>query len=433
MAGFSVFAINPRHQPFISPKRGHLWQFCDQWSFPPQAGRMEDEKEQPPTVPTAPRRVWGPLALEITSRCGAHAPVCSFVVVPELEPDVLSAVESEVLQDTRPAPNDTLDSFVKRLSRSKAFDNPRLAYPWRTRHGFFQYQAQLLPRQGGQARRATFSELTRPAFLDEKGTRVGYMRGYSHLYRHREDKRLCRPMPPRLTALRDALYSQVNARRAPATQRTANPALNGMPCSMDLSAFVVLQMRPFLSERSRLLGAPPSCEVLFYPVALNPATGRHRDGFTSADLYAYYAMGKDPFEEDKSSKGGQVKGTDVLIFTSGNAEMAMGLSFPTEKLCTLDRAEYIQPRELHIPLRPGTLLVYRPLDDLFFCHEVRFLTPPAPPALDGLLQSAGYRAAYVFRWLNESEERLYNLDTGRHVPTKEEVRTWRKPRKPMPL
>ena len=166
---------------------------------------MEDEKEQPPTVPTAPRRVWGPLALEITSRCGAHAPVCSFVVVPELEPDVLSAAESEVLQDTRPAPNDTLDSFVKRLTRSKAFDNPRLAYPWRTRHGFFQYQAQLTPRQGGQARRATFSELSRPAFLDEKGTRAGYMRGYSHLYRHRDDKRLCRPMPPRLTALRDAL------------------------------------------------------------------------------------------------------------------------------------------------------------------------------------------------------------------------------------
>ena len=113
----SILVISP---PFHQ-KSGHLCAFCDQWSFPQgqlealPAGRMEDEKEQPPTVPTAPRRVWGPLPFEITSRCGAHAPVCSFVVVPELEPDVLSAAESEVLQDTRPAPNDTLDSFVKRL------------------------------------------------------------------------------------------------------------------------------------------------------------------------------------------------------------------------------------------------------------------------------------------------------------------------------
>ena len=119
--------------------------------------------------------------------------------------------------------------------------------------------------------------------------------------------------------------------------------------------------------------------ALLDPAALNPATGRHRDGFTSADLYAYYATGKDPFEEDQ---WGQAKGTDVLIFTIGTAEMVMGLSFPVDKLSALDRATYIQPSALNIPLRPGTLLVFRPLDDLFFCHEVRFptstTTTPAP-------------------------------------------------------
>ena len=172
----------------------------------------DDEKELPAGPP---RRVWGPLPLDISSRCGAHAPVCSFVVAPELEPGVLSAAEAEVLQDSMPASDDTLDAWLGRLMRSKAFDNPRLAYPWRTRHGFFQYQAQLPLRQGGQARRATYAELSRPAFLDETGARVGYMRGYSHLYRHREDKRLCRPMPPGLTALRDRLYTQARVTTNP--------------------------------------------------------------------------------------------------------------------------------------------------------------------------------------------------------------------------
>ena len=119
---------------------------------------MEDEKEQPPTTP---RRVWGPLPLEISSRCGAHAPVCSFVVAPELEPDVLSAAEAEVLQDSVPASDDTLDSWVERLTRSRAFDNPRIVYARRTSHGYFRYQAQLPLRQGSQARRATYAELSR--------------------------------------------------------------------------------------------------------------------------------------------------------------------------------------------------------------------------------------------------------------------------------
>ena len=150
--------------------------------------------------------------------------------------------------------------------------------------------------------------------------------------------------------------------------------------------------------------------------------------FTSADLYAYYKNGEDPFAEDQ---WGQPKGTDVLIFTVGTAEMVMGLSFPKEKLNALDRDDYIQPSELNIPLVPGTLLVYRTLDDLFFCHEVRFPTPTTTtPAPQGLLECADYRAAIVFRWLNVSEERLYYMDTGRLVMSKDEIRRRKKAKKP---
>jgi hypothetical protein len=127
------------------------------------------------------------------------------------------------------------------------------------------------------------------------------------------------------------------------------------------------------------------------------------------ELDEYYTTGKNPFA---SNQYAQYKGTDVLIFSMGNTKMNMGLSFPETKAEARDRTRYRQPSHLRIPLIPGTLLVYSPLDDLFFCHEVAFqANPPSPPS--------AYRVAFVFRWLNESAERMYNVDPanqGRHMP-----------------
>ena len=139
------------------------------------------------------------------------------------------------------------------------------------------------------------------------------------------------------------------------------------------------------------------------------ATGRHRDAFEAWELHEYYMRGENPFAHNRYA---QNKGTDVLIFSMGNAEMKMGLSFPETKTEALDRTRYRQPSRLCIPLIPGTLLVYSPLDDLFFCHEVAF------PANSSASPSA-YRVAFVFRWLNESAARMYDLDPshkGRHMP-----------------
>ena len=169
------------------------------------------------------------------------------------------------------------------------------------------------------------------------------------------------------------------------------------------------QVKAALSEKSKSLGPPTSCDVLFYYAALKMATGRHRDAFASRELDEYYQNGSNPFA---TNPYGQDKGTDVLISTLGNVEMEMGLSFPETKLAALNRDSYKQPQELRIPLIPGTLLVYSPLDDLFFCHEVGF------PAHTTSSTSA-YRVAFVFRWLNETAERWYYLDPasqGRHVP-----------------
>ena len=140
---------------------------------------------------------------------GAHAPVSSFVVRPTLDADLLDKVKAEVLRGALPAPDESTEALVQRLARCTAFDDPRITYGKRTRHGFFKHQTALPTRQGGQTRRATYAEQTQPAFRNEAGDLVTYLRGYKHLYRHREDQFICRPMPPSLRNLRDALYAQV--------------------------------------------------------------------------------------------------------------------------------------------------------------------------------------------------------------------------------
>ena len=168
-------------------------------------------------------------------------------------------------------------------------------------------------------------------------------------------------------------------------------------------------MKACLSEKSVSVGPPSSCDVLYYYESLQTATGRHRDAFSAGELHKYYTTGENPFAQNQYA---QIKGTDVIIFTMGNTDMEMKLSFPETKADALDTPDYQQPSPLRIPLIPGTLLVYSPLDDLFFCHEVSF--PPGQPS-----SPSAYRVAFVFRWLNESAERTYNLDPafqGRHMP-----------------
>ena len=89
----------------------------------------------------------------------------------------------------------------QRLSQSTAFDNPRLIYPKRTRHGYFKHQSDVRVREGGQSRRVTYGDPLQSMVVDESGGATVRMRGYTHLYRHREDARMCRPMLASLRTL----------------------------------------------------------------------------------------------------------------------------------------------------------------------------------------------------------------------------------------
>lgn len=147
------------------------------------------------------------------------------------------------------------------------------------------------------------------------------------------------------------------------------------------------QAADFLTEKSRAAGLPNSGEILCYYPLFNGACGRHRDWYSTSELDDYYRLGVDPTSnEDRAS----IRGTNTLVFTMGNAPMKMPLSFPEDKKDANDRNFYKSDPLLEIPLLDGTLLIFSPNDDLFFCHEASFMEEDA----------TGCRVAFVFRWAN---------------------------------
>ena len=111
--------------------------------------------------------------------------------------------------------------------------------------------------------------------------------------------------------------------------------------------------------------------------------------FNSTDLRDYLATGKDPRAERHSV---QITDSNVLIWSMGNAPMTMTLSFPPEGGDPCDRSSYIVHPIFQLELANGTLFVFAPLDDLFFCHETEFLNR----VLEAV-GAAGHRFAFVYR------------------------------------
>lgn len=147
-----------------------------------------------------------------------------------------------------------------------------------------------------------------------------------------------------------------------------------------------------------------------YFTAYKSCVGRHRDNW-STDHFCRYLDGEDLFGSQEghsasSDTNSQVVGSDVLIWTIGNAPMVMKLSFANSDDLTQSRNEYVVHPAYSIPCAHGTLLVFPAIDDLFFCHEACF----EPQVLDAFGNS-GYRFAYVFRWLQSKRE--FYISSGR--------------------
>ena len=163
----------------------------------------------------------------------------------------------------------------------------------------------------------------------------------------------------------------------------------------------------FLTEPSKK--CPPSgCQLLLYYSLFHSEIGRHRDNYSSQQMVDVI-KGKRSLASlvEGNHHGGdansQVVGSNVLVYTAGDADMTFALSFADSSDYSANRKEYVIHPIFCTTLGAGTLLVFSPVDDLFFCHEAYF----------GEHNTGTYRLAFVFRWL--SQVRMFSTKTGKMV------------------
>ena len=190
------------------------------------------------------------------------------------------------------------------------------------------------------------------------------------------------------------------------------------PAINELVKFAAQLARPWLTAPS-LAQYPNSCELCIYYTAFNSKIGRHRDNFLSRDLTTYLRT------QDASvlyrQRNSQLANSNVLILSLGNAPMVLKLSFPGVE-GPGKRSTYVVHPLLSVPCRFGTLFVFSPIDDLFYCQEAFF-----EPATLSRFGATGYRLAFVMRWLSATSAPMHvfyadGARKGQMKPSEEEVR-----------
>ena len=136
---------------------------------------------------------------------------------------------------------------------------------------------------------------------------------------------------------------------------------------------------------------PNSCELCIYYTAFGSKIGRHRDNFVSQDLATYLRTGD--VSVLSRQRNSQLANSNVLILSLGNAPMVLQLSFPGDGVG--QRSTYVVHPLFSVPCGCGTLFVFSPTDDLFYCHEAFF-----EPITLSRFGATGYRLAFVMRWLS---------------------------------
>lgn len=216
-----------------------------------------------------------------------------------------------------------------------------------------------------QPRRVTYSDEAKVDVQAEEG--YIWLYAYTQFGRLPEDWR-CRLMPDEIKALRHKVHALAKA------TGTLSPA-----CA---------------------LCEPTAMQLMMYYAAFGSGVGRHRDNFCSNHLVQQLS-GMDVMKEMESGhsasgdQNSQIVGSDVLIWSDGNANMVLKLSFPDPELeHGQARTEYIVHPHYCINMGSGTLFIFKAIDDLYFCHEAAF-----EPFWIEFAGNGGYRFAYVFRWL----------------------------------
>jgi hypothetical protein len=314
-------------------------------------------------------RLWGPILDEDAKVCGAPVAAASVLLRPtKIKLGDLRSVLDLLPDALTPTISDTAKSLSQRLATCDWLDPIHTAANGNAKGGRYV----LLNRtEYSQPRRKSWSvtvELSKvpPGNVNEF---VGLL-CYPHLYRPSALDYHCAPMPMPVFVLGVELW------------KTA---------------------WPYLTEVSQS-GPTNHCELLCYYTLFKGGMGRHRDNFNTDDLRDYLANGKDPRPE---SHNVQVADSNVLIWSMGNAPMTMSLSFPPKGGDPCERRSYIVHPIFQFELQAGTVFVFAPLDDLFFCHETEFLKRVMEAA-----GAAGHRFAFVYRWLIQQSAQPFHVDTG---------------------
>ena len=302
-------------------------------------------------------RLWGPVRAEHARSVGALAAATSVLLKPTIAPEELvqrlrALIPAEVL----PRADDNAETLRARLSAARFFPPTWVLYRGNGKGGRY---VELSTTTYSQPRRLQWAEPIEAEHVDADGDRVVRLPIYPHYY------------------TRSRLDAQV---------RVPPPAVR------ELAAYAAKLAAPVLTPESRSK-LPNACELCMYYTAFDSSMGRHRDNFVCADLAQQLLL------QDCSTlrlqRNTQQANTNVLIWTLGNAEMVLQLSFPPDASKVRDRSKYVLHPAFKVPCSNGTLFVFSPTDDLFFCHEAFF-----EPVTLTSLGASGYRCAFVMRWLS---------------------------------
>jgi hypothetical protein len=335
-------------------------------------GKLMEEASPGLSPPSDHIRTWGPILKANAEGCGAPAPAASVLLRPT-DIALVNAARSvlALLPDALiPKSSDTATSLAQRLKQSDFLDPTQALSKGNGSKGLVALNASTYPQPRRKCWSVTADE-TDASLATNHNQVVGLL-----AYR----------------------TSDVNFHSTP------------MPLPVfDLGVELWKVAWPYLSEVCKK--QPMNhCELLCYYTLFKGHMGRHRDNFVARDLRDYLEKGIDPRTRWDGKKKAQVADSNVLIWSMGNASMQLSLSFSPPDGDPGDSTTYEVHPLFQVTLLGGTLFVFAPLDDLFFCHESEFL-----PAVLEAAGAAGHRFAFVYRWLTQRSIRQFDVHSGAMV------------------
>lgn len=333
----------------------HIGMACPDREWPSLSEASQMKRIEPATDMLG-ELLWGPIAEADARDVGAHSPTATVLLRPALDQGIRARALAEIPVAMWSLPEDTASSLRDRIAASDFFEDSHVLKGGNGRGTG--RRVRLNATTYPQPRRRSWSVTVKGPHVDEDGDVVQRLLNYTAAGRNPSDWRAAR-MPRSVFELGATLWNVVLLLLTPACQR--HP--------------------------------PTGCQLLGYYTLFRGRIPRHRDNYTTQHMIdAVEGRATVASLLEGSHHGGdansQMTGSNVLVWTEGDADMTFALSFFPDGDVTSNRQNYVIHPTFCCALGSGTLLVFNPTDDLNFCHEAYF-EPGAQ----------GCRFAFVFRWL----------------------------------